>query len=226
MLTPVKACSTHSWGRPVAVIVLSLLFLASGNMGFGGSASADLVLEGPRQIKYDVSDFTDAQGKHWIHVTASFAAAYPRSVDQVVNTLWDFAGSPKVFSRLESVKVRSNDGRTAVTEQRTAVRILGLAYISDIVLLNELERSNPSSALVKFRLIGTDGSCLATAGAWHVVQRSDTARTVADVEYDLDTIIEPRFPAQAAIMRGFGPGDMRHLLRELGDALAKRYGSP
>jgi hypothetical protein len=142
-------------------------------------------------------------------------------MEEVIAKLWDFTGSPRTFSRIEAVRLRSDTGTEAVTEQRTAVRVLGLAFISNLVFHNALARKGPAAATIRFETIETDGSCLSTEGAWDLEDRSDPAGPATYVTYSLDSFVEPRFPGQAAIMRAFGQGDIKRVMRELGQAIAR-----
>ncbi len=194
----------------------ALLLLCLGAAGVSAAP-----MDSPRQLSFEVSDYRDAQGKRWIRLSCEFECAYREKMASVVATLWDFPASTKVFSRIEAVRVRSDDGARAVTEQRTGVRVLGLAFISNLVFLNTLTRPGPSAAVLSFETIETDDSCLSTKGAWYLEERSDASGPVTVARYVLDSYVEPRFPGQAVIMRSFGAGDIKMLMRELGAAMTR-----
>jgi hypothetical protein len=202
-----------------ALAVFALLLAVSAP----AAATAD---PGPRQIGFSVSDYTDENGGSWIRLRAEFECVLRSPMDQVIATLWDFAASPKIFSRIDAIRVRYDTGSESETEQRTGVRILGLAFLSDLVLKNGLHRSGPASATVDFESIETDGSCLFSRGAWGLEERSSASGVETRVTYSLDTCVERRFPGQAGIMRAFGAGDMKKLMRELRAAVDSRAPNP
>jgi hypothetical protein len=169
-----------------------------------------------RQVEFEVSDYRDSQGKTWIHLHGRFECEYGQTVDDIVATLRDFENAPKVFSRIEAIKVRSVAGSIVVTEQRSAVRVLGLAFISNLVFKNELEQRDSDSAKVSFELVESDGSCLSTLGSWTLEDRSGPSGPTTYAIFMLDSLVQPRFPGQAAIMRSFGAGDLKRTMRELG----------
>jgi len=175
----------------------------------------------PRQLAFEVSDFRDAQGKDWIHLSGEFECDYAEKMDAVLAILWDFPEAPRVFSRIEAVRVRSSSTTRAVTEQRSAVRLLGFAFISDLVFDNVLAKRGEGEASVSFELLESDGSCLSTSGNWELRDLSGPAGPRTNAKFTLDSYIQPRFPGQTAIMRGFGAEDMRKTMRELGEAIER-----
>jgi hypothetical protein len=195
--------------------------LALAVLAYGAWASPPEAPAAPRQLRLEVSDFRDEGGKRWIRVQGAFEYVYRASLDRVVAALWDFRSSPEVFSRIEAIRVRSDTGTQAVTEQRTAVRVLGLAFVSNLVFRNALARPGPRSAVVSFETIETDGSCLSARGAWELEEIGDPGSPSTRVIYSLESYIEPRFPGQAAIMRSFGAADFRKVMRELGLAIGR-----
>jgi hypothetical protein len=203
--------------RIVAMNILAV-FLVLGAAIMPLAAQGHSSDAAPRQLGFEVSDYTDPHGKAWIHLSGEFECEYAESVQDIVSTLRDFAGTPRVFSRIEEVRVRSTAGTTVVTEQRSAVRVLGFAFVSNLVFRNELASSGSKAATVSFELIEGDGSCLATRGAWELVDRSVDMSPRTYARFRLESYVEPRFPGQAAIMRGFGAGDMKRTMRELGQA--------
>lgn len=205
--------------RGAAALLCVLGFCAFPAMPRAQEAAAGYGV--PRPLLFEVSDYRDAGGKHWIRLACDFECLYPRRMETIVSTLWDFEGSPKIFSRIEAVRVRSETGTTSVTEQRTAVRVLGLAFISELVFGNAIVRRGPGAATVSFETIETDGSCLSTKGAWELEERSGLPSPSTYVRFHFESYIEPRFPGQAAIMRGFGAGDIKRTMRELGQAMGR-----
>jgi hypothetical protein len=192
-------------------------------LGFclAATASSSTGAFAPRQLRFEVSDYRDGNGKKWLRMSYDFECAYGERMDKVIATLWDFRSSPKVFSRIESIRLRSDTGSAAVTEQRTVVRVLGLAFASDLVFSTALTRQGPAAATVGFEMIETDGSCLSSRGSWAMEDRSVPGFPSTYVRYTVETDIEPRFPGQAAIMRGFGAADVKAAMRELGQAMAR-----
>ena len=195
----------------IGLCMLAVSLSAEGALRFGVA----------RPLAFNVSDYSDPQGKTWIRYSCAFECLYRARVDEVVAKLWDFADSPKIFSRIEMVRVRSDTGTEAVTEQRTAVRLLGLAFVSNLVFRNTIERSGPGSAKVNFESIETDGSSLSSKGGWTLEDRSDQGGPATYAVYRLESFIAPRFPGQAAIMRAFGAGDEEKLMGELARAVSR-----
>jgi hypothetical protein len=175
----------------------------------------------PRQKRFEVSDYSDSRGRRWIRLRSEFECSYREKMDDIVATLWDFPRSPKVFSRIEAVRLRFDTGTKAVTEQRTAVRVLGFAFISNLVFENTLTRPSPGAATVAFEMIETDGSCLSSKGGWTLEDRSGPGGPATYATFRIESLVEPRFPGQAAIMRAFGAADAKKAMRELGQATAR-----
>lgn len=178
----------------------------------------------PRPLFFEVDNYRDAKGGRWIHMSYECECVYRANMETVAGILWDFADSPKVFSRVESVRLRSGDERSSVTEQRTAIRVLGLSFISELVFKNSFERPGPKETIIDFGTIETDGSCLSSKGSWVLEDWSDSSGPVTYVKYSVDGYVALRFPGQAAIMRSFGPADVKRVMRELGEAISKKGG--
>jgi hypothetical protein len=176
-----------------------------------------------RRIDFDVTR-ENAEGRDWIRMRADFETAYKASLEDAVAIIRDFEAAPRIFSRVDSVRLRSDDGVTAVTEQRTAVRVFGICFISDLVFRIELERPGPSEAVIRFESIATDGSLLKSSGSWSLEELVSGAAPVTYLRYRADNWVAPRSIGQEAAMRAFGAQDMRKVLRELGRALEERRG--
>ena len=168
-----------------------------------------------RMIDFEIVSFVDPAGKKWIGLKASCETAIRAPMESIIAKLWDFEGSSKVFSRIEAVRVRSNDGTQAVTEQRTAVRMLGAAYVSNLVYLDTIARRADGTAEVGFEMIETDGSCRSAKGGWDLREFADGAGKATFVRYWIESDVAPMVPAQAFIMRSFGAADVRKTAREL-----------
>jgi hypothetical protein len=202
-----------------------IVAFSSSLPALGADALPDRDLSGlfgcQRQVSFDVSDYRDDKGRQWIHLSGEFEGAYRAKMDDLVAVLWDFKDAPKTFPRIEAVRVRSDDGTTAVVEQRTGVHMLGLSYISNLVFRNVISRDG-KTAVFSFESIEVDDTTLSSRGSWAIEDRSDASGCASYVRYTVDSFVSPRFPAQAAIMRRFGAADIGALLRHLGEAAAKR----
>ena len=174
-----------------------------------------------RLVSFDVSDYRGLDGKRWIHMTCEYEARYSESMDELIATLRDFPRTPQVFSRVEAVRVRSETNGIAITETRTAVRVLGFAFVSNLVFKNSLERSGPREATERIEMIESDGSCLSTKGAWEFVDESGAGGPSTFARYTIDTYADPRFPGQEIIMRNFGAADIKKAMLELGAAVSR-----
>jgi hypothetical protein len=176
-----------------------------------------------RKLAFDVSKYRAPDGKKWIRLFCEYDSVYRATMDDVLGILWDFESSHEIFPRIEETRVRSisEDGSVAVTEQRTGVRILGFAYVSNLVFRNELLRDGPVAA-VEFEAIEVDDTTLSSKGRWTLVEDRDESGPLTYVRYSLDSCVEPKYPAQEWIMRNFGDGDMKKIIRELRKAVARR----
>ena len=188
------------------------------------AAEAPGGLRDSRPIEFHVSDYRDSDGKRWIRMSCEYEGRYEESVDDLVATLWDFPRSPRVFSRIEAVRVRSESEGRAVTEQKSAVRVLGFAFISNLVFSNCVARTGEGAAIVSFESIETDGSCLSTKGSWTLEEEPGSGGRETRARYSIESYVQPRFPGQEVIMRAFGAADIGRVMRELGAAAARRKG--
>jgi hypothetical protein len=204
--------------RPIRSLA-ALCLLASAALLRGDPSPAAPGLGEPRQLRFEVSDYLDPGGGKWIRLLGEFECAYRAKLDRVLSILWAFSESPSVFTGIDSVRVRSDDGKRAVTELRTAVRILGFVFASGQVLNQSLSRPSPGSAAIEFEAIETDGSSLSTKGSWSLEERQDPSGPSTYVRYSLEAVVQPRFPGQLLIMRSFGAGDLKKVMRELGKAI-------
>ena len=186
------------------------------------AAEAPRGLRDSRMLSFKVSDYRDPGGRRWIRMSCECEGHFRESVDDLVATLWDFPRSPRVFSRIEAVRVRSEADGAAVTEQRSAVRVLGFAFVSNLVFSNRVSRDGPGDATVSFEMIETDGSCLSVKGCWTFEDDPGPEGRATLARYSIDSLVEPRFPGQETIMRIFGAADIGRLMRELGAAVARK----
>jgi hypothetical protein len=207
----------------VSPLIMILALGASAAFADSSLPYRDLggLYDAQRQIQFTVSDYRDARGKAWIRVVGECEGVYRQKAEDVLATLWDFRSWPKTFPRIEAVKLRSDDGTTAVIEQRTEVRILSFAYVSDLVFREVLSRSG-KSAVVSFDKIQADEAMLSSKGSWTLEDRSDASGDLTYVRYYSESYMAPQYPAQAAIMRQLGPADLCALVRQLGEATSRR----
>jgi hypothetical protein len=178
-----------------------------------------------RELAFDVAKYRSPDGKRWIRMHGVYETAYRASLEDVIATLWDFDESPRNFSRIEATRLRSDTGTVAVIEQRTGVRFLGFAYSSNLVVRDELKRGSPGSAVLEFEAIEVDATTLSSRGSWTLEESSDAAGPLTYARYALESCVAPKFLAQEMLMREFGGRDLRKLLRELGEATARRIKS-
>jgi hypothetical protein len=175
-----------------------------------------------RELSFDVAKYRAPDGKRWIRMSAVYESAYRASMEDIIAALWDFEDAPKTFSRIEAVRLRSDTGTEAVIEQRTGIRVLGFSYLSNLVFRERLKREGPRSAVIDFETIEVDDTTLSSGGSWTLEEVSDDSGPLTRVRYSLECCVEPKFAAQEFIMREFGGGDLRKLMRELGAATARR----
>jgi len=165
---------------------------------------------------------TLGDGSKWIRNAVEEETVLPGRLDDLLALLCDYRDSPKVFSRIASVRVRSKEGDVAVTEQKSVVKALGFQYASTLLLRNVLTRASPNSATLSFTMIGGDGSCRSSAGGWELNELELDGGPAVLVKYHTDMLVRPDFPMQLQIMQLFGQGDFEHMMRELERAFAAR----
>lgn len=205
---------------------LSLLVLGGASSTSEAPPSApteagEALFGAQRMTNFEVRGIVDPAGKKWISMKASCETAIRAPMESIIAKLWDFEASPKVFSRIEAVRVRSNDGTTAVTEQRTAIRMLGAAYVSNLVYLDTIARRADGTVEVGFEMIEGDGSCRYSKGGWDLRGFADGASKATMVHYWVESDVAPTIPAQAFIMRSFGAADVKKTVRELCAAMER-----
>lgn len=172
--------------------------------------------------RYEVTDYRDSAGARWIRLVSEFDTAYRAPLDAVLAVLWDFRRFPDRFSRIDSVRVRSESASSALVEQRTAVRILGITHVTELTYLMELDRFSAGAAILRFRAVEVDDSTLSSSGSWSLAELPDPSGPVTVLRHSTETVVKPKYPSQAAILRRFGARDFRNILQEIGSAL----GSP
>jgi hypothetical protein len=174
------------------------------------------------ELVFEVAKHRAPDGKRWIRLFSEYESVYRANMEDVIATLWDFEAAPKTFSRIMATRLRSDTGTTAVIEQRTGIRVLGFAYVSNLVFRDLLYRDGPGMATLEFEAIEVDETTLSSRGSWTLIEDRDESGPLTYVRYILDSCVEPKFPAQEWIMRQFGSGDIRRVLRELYRATIKR----
>ncbi len=175
-------------------------------------------------VRFDVLSERGSDKRTWIDMSAEVDAVFRCPVRPILEVLWDFESSPRVFKRIESVKVRSDDGRIAVTEQKSAIRALGLSVESSLVFENELIRNGDGSAAFMFRTIEVDEATRSVTGSWYLEEFADAEGVATRVRYSVQSNVESTFPGQEWIMRSFGEGDIEDMVRELASAASARAG--
>ncbi len=213
-------------GRLSALCIAIFLAASVAAQTTGPAASADLPAD-PRGLlgteverRYEVDDYRDESGTRWIRLTSVFDTAYRAPLESVLAVLWDFRRFPERFSRIESVRVRSESADSAVIEQRTAVRVLGISHVTELTYLMELERPAAGAAILRFSSVEVDDSTRSSAGAWTLAEVADPSGPITVLRHAAETVVKPKYPSQAALMRRFGAKDLRHVLQEIGAALA------
>jgi hypothetical protein len=202
-------------------LLTAILFIAAK------SAFADSLFSGlkndirAKPLQFTVSEYHDANDKTWIRVYCEYEGYYRQKIDDVTATLWDFKAAPDNFKRIESVRMISDNGSTAIYEQRTGVHLMGLSYVSNIVFKETLAKSKKQTVL-KFESIKVDDTTLSNKGSWTLEDRTDSSGCLTYARYTLETYVAARYPAQEALMREFGQADIYAIMQQLDDAVANR----
>jgi len=176
-----------------------------------------------KALSYEVKLVTLEDRTTWIESETEVEAVFMGSLEDALAILEDYENSPRVFSRIEAVRVRSStpDGVT-VTEQRSAVRVLGLAYVTNLVFRCEVAREGGDRATLTFRMIDGDGSARSSEGSWTIEPARLGSEEAVYLRYRCSMLVERRFPMQLEIMRSFGKADFEKMVLELGKALDRR----
>lgn len=178
----------------------------------------------PTMLRFSVQSERGSDKKTWIDMSAEVEAVYRCPIGPILETLWDFKSSPRVFKRIKSVTVRYDDGKVSVTEQKSAIRVLGLCFESNLVFENELVRGGEGSAVFMFKTIETDELTRSVTGSWVLEEFSDSYGVATRVRYSVQSNLESGFFGQDWIMRSFGEGDIKNIVLELADAVRSRVG--
>jgi hypothetical protein len=176
----------------------------------------------PKELRFEVNSERSGSGERLIRIEAEFESVFRCRIGDIIRTLWDFEGMPKVFGRVEAVRVRAMGPEYAITEQRTAIRVLGFSYVSNLVFENRIARIGDESALMSFETIEVDRTTRSSGGSWYLEERSDPSGTSTLVRYSIDSLVVSGFAAQELVMRRFGEKDVANVVEELAAAVARR----
>jgi hypothetical protein len=177
----------------------------------------------PRTIGFEVHSEKAADKRTWISFSAQIESVFRCPMAKIMETLWDFESSPKVFKRIESVRVRSDDGTVAVTEQKSVIRVLGVSYVSELVFENEQRKTGDTTAVFTFKAVEVDANTKSTAGSWRMEEFVDSSGTVSTrIVYTVESVVAATVPGQEFFIRSFGEGDIKNLMRELATAVKNR----
>ena len=204
-------------GRAAALLVLALAAAPAASASPGADARS--LVGTAKALEFSVSS---SKGEEGILLRARYETAARAGLDATIATLWDFAGSPEVFSRIDSVRVLADDGREAVTEQTTGIRVLGLTYLSVARFRCRLERISAREARVSFEAIWSDGSVLSTFGSWELREEPSAEGPLTRIVYSLESRSAATVVGQELIMRSFGGADIARTVKELAKAVEAR----
>lgn len=207
-------------------ILIFLLFYAAAcaDLSSAPKAKEPPFCASPDTVRFDVFSERGSDKRTWIDLSAEVEAVFRCPVEPILETLWDFESSPGVFKRIESVNVRSDDGKVAVTEQKSAIRVLGLSFESSLVFENEMIRNGDGTAVFMFKTIEVDAITRSVTGSWYLEEFADAAGVATRVRYSMQSYVESAFLGQEWIMRSFGEGDIENVVRELATAVRARAG--
>ena len=157
-----------------------------------------------------------------ILLKARYETAIAAGLDEVIAVLRDFEKSPETFSRIDSIDLISNDGVEAITDQTTAIRVLGISYVSVARFRSRIDRLSPTEAFISFESIRTDSKLIKSTGSWRLRELLNGNSVLTHVDYRLETLVPARVIGQEFVMRSFGGADVARTLRELSAAVARR----
>ncbi len=211
--------------RALKLLLIALFSAAAGaDLHSATKAKAAPFCAPPDMVRFDVLSERGPDKRTWIDFSAEVEAVFRCPVGPILETLWDFESSPGVFKRIESVKVRSDDGSVAVTEQKSAIRVLGFSFESSLVFENELIRTGGGSAVFMFKTIEVDAVTRSVTGSWYLEEFADSGGVATKVRYSMQSYVESTFLGQEWIIRSFGEGDVKNVVRELAAAVRARAG--
>jgi hypothetical protein len=75
---------------------------------------------------------------------------------------------------------------------------------------------------MNFETIEGDATTLSVKGSWFLEDRTEATRRITYVRYSCESYFARDFPAQAAIFRQVGAANVKALIRQLGEAAARR----
>lgn len=206
-------------------MVLSALFMALTGSSLAALPNPErlaALLDHPEAKRYVATRVSLPDGSTWIQSEADIEGVFLGSIEDVIAVLKDYEAGSKVFSRVESVKVRSRGPDYAITEQKNAIKILGLSYEATIIFQTRLYRLSSRTAESHFVMVDSDGSTRSVEGGWRLEAVEVGGRSAYYVENYCTMLVAPRFPLQLQIMKSFGKSDYERTMRELGAAVAAR----
>ncbi len=216
----------HLGCAPCFVVACALILAAPGVSADPGAAKATKTrsfFDPPRTISFEIHSEKAADKRTWISFGAQIESVFRCPMERIMETLWDFESSPEVFKRIDSVRVRFNDGRVAVTEQKSVIRVLGISYVSELVFENEQRKTGDTTAVFTFKAVELDANTKSSAGSWYMEEFVDSSGTVSTrIVYTVESVVAATVPGQEFFIRNFGEGDIKNLVRELAVAVKNR----
>lgn len=176
----------------------------------------------PRALVYEVANAGSEDGNEWIRSDAVVEAVFPGKVEDLVAILTEHKGDSSIYSRVESDKVLESGPGYWVTEQVSAIRMLGLAYVSRLVFRTTLENGANGKRSLEFRMIDGDGSSKSVEGSYDMEPVLAGGQEAVYLRYRCTMVVKKRFGIQLWVMQTFGKGDFERTVQELGEAFARR----
>lgn len=183
----------------------------------GAAAVRALLASGPRVLSYEVGRSEDGK---WIRLSSVCEAAYPVPAATLKAILEDYAGAPKVFSRIGWVKILDRYPDGALTEQYSGVLAFGFKFYTTNRFHQWTSREGPYINL-HFEQVTSGGTMRGCDGAWSLVDRSGSEGPLSFLHYAIAFETLAQFPGQEAVMRNFGESDILRVLKELGEAAGR-----
>lgn len=171
---------------------------------------------------YEASRLRMEDGSSWIRSVVEVEAVFPGTIGEFLAVATDYENGPKTYSRVASVRIRSREGKSSITEQSSVVKALGFRFESNLVFRNTIESVSGQGAHTTFKMLETDGSARDDEGGWYYMATWVRGQPAVYILYYNDLIVAQRFPLQLQIMQTFGRADYEKVLRELAAAVQAR----
>ena len=173
-----------------------------------------LLSEKPRMLSYEVKSGTESG---WITLSASCESAYAASATTIEKILENYVGAPKIFSRIDWVRIvdRLPDG--AITEQSSGIKAFGLKFYP-VTRFHQWTSRDADYINMNFIQVASGGTLKNCYGAYSVADRSTADSPLCYFHYSISFEARLEFPGQEAIMRNFGAADIERVVTELGEA--------